>query len=102
MLFNKDILTNAQYKITRINELKKNSDITKRKADKSNTFIIPDIKVYLKKIKEMLEDKSKVTNINSDLTEDIKIRLNGLITKINKKTYMQKTNRSIFSKVYLW
>lgn len=67
LLFNKDILTNAQYKITRINELKKNSDITKRKADKSNTFIIPDIKVYLKKIKEMLEDKSKVTNINSDL-----------------------------------
>ena len=52
-----DLLTKEQYKS--IKEFRDNNDITIRKADKSNIFVILNREAYINKVNSILKDESK-------------------------------------------
>ena len=63
--------------------LKKNPDITKRKADKSSTYVIMNTDEYISKIKEILSNSSKLKRINHNPIDKLKQKANKLIDCLN-------------------
>ena len=64
--------------------LKDDHDITIRKADKASAYVLIDTNEYLTKLDAILSDETKFMKIKRDPTEDLKKKLNGLISKVNK------------------
>ena len=79
----KDILTKQQYES--IKDFRDNKDITIRKADKSNIFVILNRDTYINKVKSILEDTSKFQKLERDPTDKIKKSLSHLVTCANAK-----------------
>ena len=79
-----DVLSKEDYKL--IQEIKNKPDITIRKADKSNTFVIFNTQDYQQKLNDMLADETKFKKINCNPIEPLKKKINGLIDAINLTT----------------
>ena len=63
--------------------LKKNPDITLRKADKSSTYVILNTDEYISKINEILSDSSKFKRISRNPIDKLKQKANKLIDCLN-------------------
>ena len=63
--------------------LKNNPDIVVRKADKSASYVVLNREEYISKINEILSDTSKFKIIKKNPTENIKRKLNKLISVQN-------------------
>lgn len=85
--YNKDILSKHQHSL--IKNLRENTDIHIRKADKSNTFVILNKEDYEKKLNEVVSDEQKFQKQKSDPTEDLKRKMNKLIDRCNAETDRQ-------------
>ena len=79
--FTKDLLSRDQYK--KIKEFTSNPEITVRKADKSNTFVIMNTDEYINKIDAILSDSTKFRKVTKDPSDALKSEINKLITTIN-------------------
>lgn len=66
-------------------ELRNNSDIVIRRADKSSMFVILNKEDYKNKLDQILADNTKFQKINRNPVEELKVKLNKLIKEANKK-----------------
>ena len=66
-------------------ELKENDDIVIRKADKGAIYVILDKDAYIKKIDEVLSDRSKFKPISRNPTDSLKTKINKIIDAANAK-----------------
>lgn len=66
-----------------ITELKNNKDISIRKADKTNNYVLLDKSIYTEKLDQILRDTTKFEKITSDPTLKLKTKLNKLISTAN-------------------
>ena len=66
-------------------ELRTNDSIVIRRADKSAIYVILDKEDYLRKIDDVLSDRTKFKPITRNPTETLKKKLNGLIATANAK-----------------
>ena len=82
--FQRDILSKSDYKIVR--EFVKNDEITVRKADKNNTFVIMNTSDYRNKLNAIVNQGNKFKRIDKDPTENLKKKLNSFITAANNYT----------------
>ncbi|XP_076043851.1 uncharacterized protein LOC143026947 [Oratosquilla oratoria] len=64
-------------------QLRENEKIIIRKADKSSCYVILDKSVYIEKCRDILQDHSKFKLISRNPTENLKKKLNNLITGVN-------------------
>ena len=64
-------------------ELRENSDIIVRKADKASVYVIMDRAEYLSKLNDILSDTTKFKKISRDPTEILKKKVNQLIVSAN-------------------
>lgn len=71
-----------------LNELKDNTDITIKKADKGGGIAILNTDDYLNKISDMLNDKTVYTKTNLDDTLEIKQNADLIFQKLNKNKYI--------------
>ena len=62
--------------------LHKNQDITIRRADKTDTFILINTDEYRSKLNTILSDANKFIRIRDNPIEEIKKKLNGIIKRI--------------------
>jgi len=88
---NKNPLTKDQNKL--IKDFINNNDVIIRKADKSNIFVVLDMEKYISTINNILNNNEKFEKLEKDPTDDIKRKINTLITRVNKavgKTVMNK------------
>ena len=84
--------------------LKNHPDISVRRADKSNMFVILDRLTYKNKLESIIHDTSKFTKMNHNPKTELKITVNKTIYKINKRN-KEKTLPLIilkFNPVYLY
>ena len=88
-----DLLTKEQYKS--IKDFKDINDITIRKADKSNIFVILNREAYMNKAKSVLKDGSKFRKLEKDPTDKIKKSLNHLVTCANAKVGWLMLNKIV-------
>ena len=63
--------------------LLKNEDIVIRRADKSSTYVILDRDVYMDKCNTILADETKFQQINKNNINNVKKKLNSIITAAN-------------------
>ena len=78
----KDPITKTQRDA--IKNFTRNENIVVRKADKRGIFVFLDKDVYTRKVDEILCDNTKFEKINSDPTDDLKKKLNSLISDIKR------------------
>ena len=78
----KDLLTTRQF--NKIKNFRENEEITVRKTDKSNVFVILNISYCHTKLDAMLADSFKFQKIKTDPTDKLKTELTKLITQANK------------------
>ena len=64
-------------------ELKENKDITIKKADKSNCYVIMNSEDYKRKLNDIVLNNNKFKRVNKDPTTDLKIELNKIIDRVN-------------------
>lgn len=64
-------------------QLREDERIIIRRADKSATYVVMDRDEYLRKMQNILNDKSKFERISSDPTASLKAEVNRLITAAN-------------------
>ena len=65
-------------------ELKNHPDITVRKADKANAFVIVNKTDYRAKLDDMLNDEEKFTRLTRNPVAQLKTKVNKLIAAVNK------------------
>ena len=87
------LLTNGQKTVAK--QLKNNSDIGIRKADKSNTFIILNKCDYISKINNIISDTTKFKKIQRDPTKLLKAKVNTLIDSVKSVCGQHKLNKII-------
>jgi hypothetical protein len=75
------VLTREQYDA--VKRFNNNTNVTVRKADKSNTFVILNTDDYKLQINEILKDEDKFVKINTDSTPQLKKKLRKLIETHN-------------------
>ncbi|KAK3877377.1 hypothetical protein Pcinc_017910 [Petrolisthes cinctipes] len=73
-------------------QLKADKNITIRKSDKAATYVIMDTSEYLTKLDTILGDETKFTKISRNPIDELKRKVNKLITSCNKfvTTHTQK------------
>jgi len=64
-------------------ELKNNPDIIIKRADKTSMYVIMNKNEYFSKLNTILNDNSKFKKIKKDPSNEIKIKLNKIISQIN-------------------
>ena len=64
-------------------QLRENSDIVIRRADKTSTYVILDNDTYLKKMEDLLSDKTKFEKLKKDPTDALKVKTNKIIDAAN-------------------
>ena len=64
-------------------QLREDDRIVIRRADKSSVFVIMDRHDYIDKINALLEDESKFERIKKDPTNQVKAKVNRIITSAN-------------------
>ncbi|XP_076069748.1 uncharacterized protein LOC143041624 [Oratosquilla oratoria] len=74
-------------------QLKKDPDITIRKADKTAAYVLMNTSEYLDKMDTILSDETKFKKISKDPTESLKKKLNKLITINNDANTSIKFNK---------
>ena len=79
--FNSNIIERRH--IDAAKQLKADSSITIRRADKAATYVIIDTAEYHQKIDDILSDTSKFEKISRDPTNALKQKINKLITRSN-------------------
>ncbi|XP_076067688.1 uncharacterized protein LOC143040482 [Oratosquilla oratoria] len=67
-------------------QLRENENIIVRKADKSSCFVILDKDIYLQKCSDILKDRTKFKRISGNPVENLKKKLNKLISVVNAET----------------
>ena len=75
------LLTKEQRKACK--QLRQNSNIVIRKADKSNIYVILDKENYKDKLDSILNDTTKFCRLDEDPSEELKKKLNQIITANN-------------------
>ena len=76
-------------------ELKNNPEITIKKADKTNMYVVLDKKDYEERIQNILNDSSKFKRISRDPTEKLRRRINAIIDANNAQVGSEKLNKII-------
>ena len=78
----RDVLSRDQYR--KIKEKRNNPQITIRKADKSNVFVIPNSQYYNDCMEDLVSDEGELIKIDQDTTEVLKKELNNYIAVANR------------------
>ena len=86
--FNSNIIERRH--IDAAKQLKADSSITIRRADKAATYVLIDTSEYLQKIDEILSDSSKFEKISRDPTNALKNKINKLISRNNSASTTTK------------
>ena len=69
-----DIISRSQY--ATIKEFRSNTEVTVRKADKSNTLVVLNTTDYFEKLDAIVSDRSKFMKVERDSTDALKKSLN--------------------------
>ena len=77
--YSKDLITKEEH--GEIKRFKENTNITIRKSDKSNIFVILEKSNYDEKLSSIISDTSKFKKITKDPTDEIKTKINREIEK---------------------
>ena len=73
----------------------KHPDITIKKADKTNIYIILNKSDYHSKLQTILNDKNKFTKLNYNPTNQLKSKINKLINANNTEIHNIKLQKII-------
>ena len=83
--------------LTAARSLKNHPDIIILRADKSNIFVVLNKNDYKTKLGTILSDTTKLSKINRNPINNLKIQVNKLIAQINKQS-----NEKTFKPVTAW
>ena len=100
--YSSDIIWRAQY--AKVKEFRSNTEVTVRKAEKSNILIVLNTTDYFEKLDAIVNDSSKFMKLEQAPTDPLKDSLNRLIDSVKLRTNQCNIPKLIgeFSPVYLY